>query len=160
MDSHEELVDRVMLRQRDVFRHVHAIATRQWIDLDLTIAQIKLLFVLDKDQPQPIGSLAQCLGVGLPAASHLTDRLVQAGLVQRYEDTEDRRRNLARLSPDGADLITRLRQGERGQFRAWYDALDDESLTGLLKGLNALMTSIERGEEGSGIGASPRSLDE
>lgn len=135
----EALIREVLLAHHQIERRLHASSAETWIQTDLTMAQIKMLFVLGKAQPAPIGTVAQHLGITLPAASHLTERLVQLSLVERAEDQEDRRRTLASLTPAGIDLINRLREGPRERYRSWLTVLADDELAALATGVRALM---------------------
>ena len=123
---------------RAIFRSLWAATAPAWIDLDLSMAQLKTLIVLSKEEPATIGQVAESLGIGLPTASHLIERLVQAGLAERTEDPLDRRRTLARLSPQGEELSERLRQGSRDRLRDWLAQLSDDERAALLYGLRAL----------------------
>src|SRR5690348_2116761 len=71
-------------------------AKRDWRELDLTSAQLKVLVMLSFEDTLTINQLAQILGVSQPTASHLVERLVQAELVERVEHATDRRVILAR----------------------------------------------------------------
>ncbi len=82
-------------------------------------------------------------GVGQPTASHLVDRLVQNGLVVRTEDPLDRRRTLAELSPEGIELIERLRQVRLEALQRWLVQLDDTALAALHLGFRALADVAE-----------------
>lgn len=106
-------------------------AVGDWVELDLTMAQLKTLFALEYGGPATIGQTADRLGISLPTASHLVDRLVQGGFVDRTEDPADRRRTLATVNEKGSALTRRLRQGGRESLTEWLMQLDDESLVGL-----------------------------
>ncbi len=109
-----------------------------WVELDLTMAQLKTLFTLEYRGPATIGQTAERLGISLPTASHLVDRLVQGGFVDRTEDAADRRRTLAAVTEKGSALTRRLRQGGRDSLHDWLLQLDDESLSGLAHGIDRL----------------------
>jgi DNA-binding MarR family transcriptional regulator len=132
-----EIVDALLAAQRQVFRAVRAASAPAWLDLDLTMAQMKALRVVDEEGPATIGRLAERLGVTLPTASHLVDRLVNADLATRAEDPADRRRILARLSDRGLRLVQRLGQGPE-QMREWLLEMDDADLEALLRGTRVL----------------------
>jgi MarR family transcriptional regulator, organic hydroperoxide resistance regulator len=121
---------------------VHALSEptiKAWTELDFTLPQLKTLKVLSHEGSSSIGHIAERLGVGQPTASHLVERLVQAGLVERAEDPANRRRTLARLSSSGEELIGQLR-GTRGeQLFVWLNELDSTDLHALRQGLLALM---------------------
>jgi DNA-binding MarR family transcriptional regulator len=114
-------------------------AARQWWDLDLTMAQFKVLLTLVFEGQVAIGTIAETLGIGPPTASHLVDRLVQAGLVERVEYSVDRRYTLARLTPQGEITMRRLRQGRMDQLQSYLTRLDSQDLAALHQGLKALV---------------------
>jgi MarR family transcriptional regulator, organic hydroperoxide resistance regulator len=114
-----------------------------WIELDLTMAQLKALFTVARDEPITVGMLGQTLGIHLPAASHTVDRLFQLGLVERGEDPGDRRRTLVRLTGNGKVLVEQLRQGKRDRLRSSLAEIGEEDLLALLRGLRALVAAAE-----------------
>jgi DNA-binding MarR family transcriptional regulator len=113
MTSRDELIAQIAERLREVAQVMRDSTTQEWLQLDLSMAQLKALFVLAAAAPVTIGALAQALGIQLPAASHVADRLVQLGLAERYEDPADRRRTFVRLTAQASVLVERLRQGKR-----------------------------------------------
>ena len=114
-------------------------AARQWWDLDLTMALFKVLLTIVFEGQVAIGTIAETLGIGPPTASHLVDRLVQAGLVERVEYSVDRRYTLARLTPQGELMMRRLRQGRMDQLQSYLTHLDSQDLAALHQGLKALV---------------------
>ncbi len=111
---------------------------QDWMQLDLTIAQVKTLMTLAGRPDQTVSQLAERLGSGKPAASILVDRLVQLGLARRSEDANDRRRTLVALTDAGSDLVARLRQGNLDQLVEWLRAMKPADLAALRRGLEAL----------------------
>ncbi len=79
-----------------IFGAIQRSTTEEWLQIELSMAQIKLLFSLGHQGPLTIGQAADSLGVGLPTASHLVEKLVQQGLVERINDETDRRQVYAR----------------------------------------------------------------
>src|SRR5918912_3223383 len=145
MKPRDQLIDDALQAQKQIVQAMHAAAEPTWLQLDLTMAQLKGLFAL-ADSPMTIGQLAEALGSGKPAASILVERLVQLGLVERAEDPLDRRRTIARVTARGEELVARLRQGGRERLRTWLSRLDDEDLAALVQGLQALAT-VASGEQ-------------
>jgi DNA-binding MarR family transcriptional regulator len=140
------LVDEIMHSQKCIASAMHASAEPLWLHLDLTMAQLKGLFVL-ADNPTTIGQVAAALAIGKPAASILVDRLVQLELAERIEDPLDRRRTIARLTASGQELAARLREGGRDRIRAWLERLSDEDLAALVQGLRALAAAATAGQD-------------
>jgi len=139
MDNDEHAtIEELAARYGSILRTLRAATAPVWMQLELTMAQLKTLFVLSDETAVPIGQVAETLGIGLPTASHLVERLVQAGLAERSEDAQDRRRMLARLSPSGAALSERLRQGGTDHLKYWFSQLNEEERSALLLGFRAL----------------------
>lgn len=143
-ESREDLTDAVLERYGRIARALHRAGEPVWRDLDLTMAQMRTLFTLAREGPATIGQVAEAQGISLPTASHLVERLVQAGLVTREADPADRRRMVARLAPPGEELVRRLRQGGHEPLRGWLDQLSDDEVAALLHGLSALLRVAER----------------
>src|SRR5262245_34854007 len=137
-DKRQATIDEITEAYRDVSRALWRSTAPVWAELDLSMAQLKTLFFLHNAGAVTIGQVAEALGVGLPTASHLVDRLVQAQLAVRAEDPDDRRRTLAYLASQGKELAERLHQGSRDQLCQWLALLDDADLAALLQGLCAL----------------------
>jgi DNA-binding MarR family transcriptional regulator len=127
---------------RQAFKAVVAamdsITTPVLIDLDLTMAQFKGLRVLSCHDGITVGHIGRELGIGMPAASILVDRLVQLDLASRSEDPVDRRRTLVRLSPAGTELVARLHQGGPSRMRHLLSLMETDDLAALVRGLHAL----------------------
>jgi DNA-binding MarR family transcriptional regulator len=141
-------IEEVLDLQSAMVRVMHAGSTEEWLQLELTLAQVKALFVLHDDSAQSrhvapglltIGALAERLGVGVPTASHLVERLVQLGMVERREDETDRRRALVAPTPRATELVDRLRTLRIERMRRWLEKMDDQELRGCLTGLQGML---------------------
>jgi len=113
-----------------------------WIDLQLTLPQLRTLFIIAHNNTSSVAQISQHLGIGEPTASHLIDKLVQAGLVERSEDPGDRRRAIVQLSPAGGEIIEKLLGW--GEFLGgWLHQVPREDLTLLQRGLNSVMDEYQ-----------------
>jgi DNA-binding MarR family transcriptional regulator len=147
MQTREELELEVVAQFQALRNTLKVASGTVWMEIDLTIAQLRTLFVLAEEGPLVIGHIAQRLGIGLSTGGHLVDRLVQAGLAERTEDVEDRRRTLARLTPKGEDLYARLINHPL-QMQSLIQKLNDSDIAALLQGLQALNRLVD-GESGA-----------
>jgi len=141
VETHEELERNVLVQFRQMMRGFKANCAPVWMSIDLTVPQFRTLMVLAEEEPLVIGQIAQRLGIGLSTGGHLVDRLVQAGLAERTEDSEDRRRTLVRLTAAGEDLYARLLSGIH-QLPILLQQLDEKDLAALLQGLQAINLHI------------------
>jgi DNA-binding MarR family transcriptional regulator len=82
---------------------------REVSDLELTFTQFKTLMLLAHDPGDlSVKDVSDRLGISLPAASRAVDPLVRRGIVERTEDTVDRRVKRVRTTRDGERLVERL----------------------------------------------------
>ena len=77
IQTREELEREVVAQYRTLGRTLKTSSGTVWMEIDLTIAQLRTLHVLAEEGPLVIGQIAQRLGVGLSTGGHLVDRLVQ-----------------------------------------------------------------------------------
>ncbi|MGD0708092.1 MAG: MarR family transcriptional regulator [Anaerolineaceae bacterium] len=112
-----------------------------WLDLPLTLPQLRTVFIIAHNKTSSVMQIAKHLGIGEPTASHLVDKLVQAGLVDRSEDPMDRRRAIVQLSPAGEELIEKL-LGWEEFLGAWLHKVSKEDLSLFRHGLNAIVNEI------------------
>ena len=132
-----DLIDEILKVRTSIFQAVSAATAPAWMGLELTMSQMKGLRTLAYHGPVTVSRVADALKIGLPTASQLVDRLVQAGLAERGVDPDDRRRILVRLSKRGHQLHDRLSQGPQ-QFRFWLQRMSAEDLEALHRGYVAL----------------------
>ena len=68
-------------------------------------AQRKLLASIADKEPATLNDVAASIGRGAPAVSRSVDALVRAGLVERTQDPDNRRRLALRLTPGGREQL-------------------------------------------------------
>ena len=69
-------------------------------------ARRKLLSVIASREPATLNQVAKEVGRGAPAVSRSVDTLVRAGLVERTQDPNNRRRLALRLTPQGRERLS------------------------------------------------------
>ncbi len=79
-----------------------------WSEDGLTLPQMRLLWTLRDEDGQPMGALAEHLGVNPSTITGHVDRLVRQGLVRREEGVGDRRIVRNFLTEDGAMTVGAL----------------------------------------------------
>ncbi len=117
----------------------------QWLDLDMSMGQLKAVMLLATEGPHSVGRLGRLLDIGEPAASALVDKLQRRGLAHREPDPSDRRRILVSPSDLGTDLARRLRAMREEILVEWMDRMDPDDLDTLRRGLDALVTAARTG---------------
>jgi DNA-binding MarR family transcriptional regulator len=78
-------------------------------ELELSISQLRTLQLLTRELDEAsLGTVADAIGLSLPAVSRSIDALVQRGLVTRTENTDDRRLKTVRATAEAHALVDRL----------------------------------------------------
>jgi len=91
-----------------LLRTVSQRSAAHWIDLDVSLAQVKTLLAIGEMGSPSIEQIASMLGVSQPTTSHLVERLVQSQLAHRAQDPQNRRRALVHLTQEGDELLRQL----------------------------------------------------
>src|ERR687898_2366434 len=86
----------------------------------LSMAQLHILYTLQRNGEMPMSRLAEVLNVSLSNATGLIDRIEERGFVERTRVPEDRRIVLIRVTPAGTKMLEEV------------DALSDDLLRGVL----------------------------
>ncbi|HEU5316688.1 MAG TPA: MarR family transcriptional regulator [Chloroflexota bacterium] len=115
-----------------------------WVRLELTTSQLKVLFCLAAAGEQPMGQLAHSLGVGLPTATGVVDKLVDAGMAERAHSETDRRVVLVRPSERGVATITALRTIQGDAMRRILSQIKDEDLATVRDAVRIMTDAIEK----------------
>ena len=133
------LIDEAVTAMNQVFHAVQTGVLPSWIQVEITMGQCKAAMFLAHRGPMTIGQLAGALRTGQPAASILVDRLVQLGLVQRTEDSADRRRTFVQLSPAGQEVVDSFHRYRVDFLSELIRRMDVEDLGALVRGLISLV---------------------
>ena len=100
----------------------------EWIELDSTMPQLKILLLLYTDGPLSVGTLASRLQTSLPTVSGILSRLDRRGLTQRQRDKADRRLVMCQLTNKGYDLADSLWRFGRAQLARLLEPMTLEQL--------------------------------
>jgi DNA-binding MarR family transcriptional regulator len=143
-----ELIKKVVELQRRVNRVLRRQVPDAWLQLNITIPQLKSLFFISNQGSTSVGKLAAALGVTPANVTGIIDRLVEQGLVSRTENPEDRRMLVLRVTERGQALITDLRERQISRLSKVLSRLSPEELSTLAEGLALMLRACElyRGE--------------
>jgi DNA-binding MarR family transcriptional regulator len=75
---------------------------------ELSVTQMHALMMIQKRQTVSITELASLMGVSVPSASNMVDRLVEKGALTRMPSRTDRRRMDVRLAPPVQEDFARV----------------------------------------------------
>ncbi len=104
----------------------------------LTVPQLRALLYVRRHPGTGLSPLAEHVGLSLPSASGLVERLVRADLVERINDPDERRRIQLRLTPTGAEHVGRAHLLVRSRLSADLAELSASELGRLAAALDIL----------------------
>lgn len=84
------------------------------------------LATIERHGPLSPSELAEREGVARPTATRVLTRLEEAGLVARQDDPEDGRSALVSATPDGRQLLKRIRSRKTAYLAKRLERLDRE----------------------------------
>ena len=96
---------------------------------DLTMGQLRLLFLLRREGPQPMGRLAEVLDLSATASTGFVARIERHGLVARRHRSDDRRIVECELTDAGVRFLQELSGDRIDTVRIALSALDATELT-------------------------------
>jgi DNA-binding MarR family transcriptional regulator len=153
------LVDEVIAGYESLMQRLADSHTPEFLEIDVTMPQAKLLYLLGAAGELHMSDLVQRLGVSLSTISGLVDRVVDHGLATRREDPADRRQVVVALTPAGSAFIDRFRELNARQMRDLLNALDDDELGQLRAALAALGRAAARRSPGHSPATTATSAD-
>ena len=136
-----ERLRHVALAYGDAVGIIDTLRIQNWSDEGLTIAQLRLLWTLRDEDGQPVGALAEHLGVNPSTITGHVDRLVRQGLVRREEDPADRRIVRNYLTGEGLATVGAIRRIAGVYIVNILKHLDDAQLDRLAAALGDLNTA-------------------
>jgi DNA-binding MarR family transcriptional regulator len=121
----------------------------EFTEVGVTMAQAKVLYVVLAAGHLRMSELASRLGIGASSASEIVERLVELGLLRRFDDADDRRQVVITATPDAAALIERFRELNQRQLREMLGRLDADELAIVGESLEIFHRAIDRGAANS-----------
>ncbi|MBA2757461.1 MAG: MarR family transcriptional regulator [Chloroflexi bacterium] len=120
IDLGEEPTERIIADFRATIGAMKCAMSERLVRLGISMAQLNIMYVLQRNGEMPMSRLADVLNVSLSNASGLVDRMEERGFIERTRVAEDRRVVLVRVTNAGSRVIEE------------NDALSDELMRDVL----------------------------
>jgi DNA-binding MarR family transcriptional regulator len=98
---------------------------------DLTMGQIRLLFLLKREGPMPMGRVAEMFDLSSTAATGFVGRVERHGLVARRHREDDRRVVECALTESGVRFVDTMSGLRLESIRGALSVLSERELSGL-----------------------------
>ena len=142
-DYRDVLVERLIDHMERMQSGMRSRAPVAWSDVELTMPQVRTMNFLSHG-PKRMGDISAYLGCGMPSATSMVDRLVGKGLVERIEDSSDRRVVACRLTPQGKERVERFWRLGRMRIASLADKLSLEELETVVPAMEILSEAVHR----------------
>lgn len=119
---------------------VRSLAT---VDSSVTVPQLRVLVMLSVHGSMNLSAVAERLGVNASNASRTCERLVGAGLVDRREDSQDRRQIALRLAPSGRRLVRKVMRRREELLATVVQEMPAAGRDALMSGLAAFNAAAD-----------------
>jgi len=139
----ENLINEIIQLDRQIGRSMAQEKLDAWLELNLTIGQLKSLFFIDFESGTSSRKLAAALEVTPPDITRIIDRLVEQKLVSREENPEDRRMQILKITDNGRALLSRLKEQRTSLLSGVLTQVDNEDLSSLARGLAAIIRAAK-----------------
>ncbi len=130
-------------RLRPVLLRLSRELRRETEALGVTSRQATLLWLVREHPDLTLGELAALEHISAPSLSGHVDRLEQAGLLERIRSTDDRRRVVLRLTPQGPRLLRPVRSRRTTWPAERLGAPRDPELEAIERALEPLSALLE-----------------
>jgi DNA-binding MarR family transcriptional regulator len=119
-----------------------ALNTPDVLDVTLTLAQLKAIYVVAGTGPTPMGVLSERLGTALSTTSEVVDRLVRRDLLERSEDPDDRRQVLVRATSAALEQIERMSELNRARMRQMLERMPTDDIATIERALRIMTDAV------------------
>jgi DNA-binding MarR family transcriptional regulator len=137
--SRSALTEAIPIQIREVMEACSQLGPEPWLDLDLTMKQLKVLLVLHALGAARPSVIAAHIGASAANATGVLDRLVAQGFIERQPDAADRRALLVRLTESGRATVSQLYLAGQERLTRALAELSDDDLGALHQGVSALV---------------------
>ncbi len=143
-ESRQQLMARVVDALDEVTRSGPYSVSPEWFTLDLSMPQMRVVFLLLQEDSLRMSEVASALDVSMSRATGLVDRLVEKNLVGRWPDPDDRRSVLCALTEDGRELSRRLLAARRSRWEERLTPLTQDELVDVCRAMEPVQRAVHR----------------
>jgi DNA-binding MarR family transcriptional regulator len=118
-------------------------SSERLLRLGVSMAQLHIMFTLQRSGEMTMSHLADVLNVSLSNATGLVDRLEERGFIERDRVPTDRRIVLVRVTPTGQTMLAEVDALSDHLMRSVLERLPVSQLRGLAHAVSALREAVD-----------------
>jgi len=128
----QALLTQAMISYGGALAVADPIRLRFWDKRGLTMAQLRLMYIVFIDGEQPVGELAEKMSVRPPTVTGLTDRLIRQNLIERLPDPSDRRVVKVALTQEGRRVLGEIAVASSAYLEPIFTRMGEEKVNELI----------------------------
>ena len=142
--AREAAIERILTTFETMMHDVSSAHAPEFLEVGVTMSQAKVLYLVQAAPGLRMSDLSARLGVSLSTVSGVVDRLVDHGLLNRWDDPADRRHVVLRITDAGATQLQLFRELNEGQIRALLSRIDAADLAVIGQAVDVLAAAAAR----------------
>ena len=143
--TREQLKQRIAaLMGRTVFSMMGPAVSESLPIMELTMPQLRVLFLIHARGPLRMSDMASYLGVGMPTVSSLVSKLEEKGVLAREHDTQDRRIVRCLITPEGQRQVEQFSRIRQERMDRIISALTGEELVLVMKAMETVIRAVRQ----------------
>ena len=116
----------------------------EWVKLDISMTQMKVLMLLNKEKEMKVSDVAEALHTSLSNMTGILDRLEGMQFVERFPSPIDRRSVLVRLTDKANQIFINLLASGHEKLQQAAAILTEEEKTIVKDGLRLLANALDK----------------
>ena len=137
-----KLTQKIIELQQQIGQAMARYTPDAWMDVSLTIGQLRTLFFIDFEGTTNTERMADSLGATRRSVAAIVTHLIQQGLVSREKHPEDRRIVLLKTTDKGEALVAKLRESQMTRMSGMLDQLSLKELSAMAQHLTMLAKAV------------------
>jgi DNA-binding MarR family transcriptional regulator len=142
----DQLIETAIDRYGETFRLVTPTRIELWANLGLTLPKLMIMSIVGENGPQPVGALAERLGVTPAAVTGVVDSLEKLEFVQRRPRADDRRYVEIHLTEAGRRAVDEVSRRGRQLLATLFEKMDDQELAAFIAAQESLLRAASEAE--------------
>ena len=151
----DDLADRIIADYRAFMGQMKCAMSERLVRLGISMAQLNILYTLQRNGEMPMSRLADVLNVSLSNATGLVDRMEERGFIERTRVPEDRRVVLVRMTEAGARILEENDATSDDLLRAVLRRLDPDQLPVVARVMTEFRAALDATTELPTPGSTP-----
>jgi DNA-binding MarR family transcriptional regulator len=143
MPDREQIIETIADTLPEIMRRILESRPLHQGEFDITLAQMRAMGAIGSQGACTMGELAARLGISLSAATGLTDRMVQQGMIERKPDPEDRRIVRVEISKFGRRAHAAMHKEKQRLMAAALERVTRPELERMAESLALLRACLE-----------------